>query len=113
MENTSQNAGAEKDQRPIAPNDHREMTNGADGNYPNKMNDKNGLGSPYGGTQSADSKAPDGNQSPPNPDAEGKPQKHADLGEEYKDPSSYGQPQSGGKEGNKQGGTDAAGSPIR
>ncbi len=113
MENNPQNAASEKDQRPVHLNDRREMTNGADGNYPNKLADKNGLGSPYGGTQSPDSKAPDGNQSPANPDAEGKSTKHPDLGEEYEDPSSYGEPQSGGKEGDQNGGTDAAGSPIR
>ncbi len=111
MKNPSTPAGSEKDMH-TDPNDRTEATNGADTNYPNKMANEGGLGSPYGGTQSPDSHVPDGNQTPPNPDAEGKTQKPGDLGAEYESPSSYGEADSGGKEGEISG-NDAIGSPIR
>ncbi len=61
--------------------------------YPNEANESGGAGSPYGGTQSPDEKAPDGNQQL-NP---GDTRQVADrpilpeaLGDEYGTPASYG-----------------------
>ncbi len=100
-------AGAKNDMH-TDPNDRSQKTNGADQNYPNKMANENGLGSPYGGTQSPDSRVPDGNQTPPNPEAEGKAVTPPELGDEYESPSSYGEADSGGKEGEHPG-NDAVG----
>lgn len=111
MKNPTTPAGAKNDMYTDR-NDRTEATNGADTNYPNHLNDKNDMGSPYGGTQSPDSRVPDGNQTPPNPHAEGKDIQFPELGEEYGDRSSYGEKESGGKEGEISG-DDAAGSPIR
>jgi len=55
--------------------------------------DRGGIGSTYGGTQSPDPKAPDGNQKPSDRDQqvrEGKTDKHEGLGDEYQSDSSYG-----------------------
>ncbi len=104
-------ASAEKDLH-ADPNDRTVNTNGADTNYPPEMANEGGFGSPYGGTQTPDSREPDGAQTPANPDAEGKSKKPGDLGEEYGSESSYGEAQSGGKKGENSG-TDAAGTPIR
>lgn len=105
-------AGAEKDFRPEERNDRTEPTNGADTNYPNRLNNKNEMGSPYGGTQSPDSRVPDGNQTPPRPDAEGKDIQFPELGEEYGSESSYGEAESGGKKG-ENAADDAGGSSVR
>lgn len=105
-------AGSEKDFQPVDPNVRTEATNGADKNYPNKMNNKNEMGSPYGGTQSPDSRVPDGNQTPPQPDAEGKDIQFPELGEEYGTESSYGEAESGGKEG-EQAADDTGGTSVR
>ena len=76
-------------------------------------NKKGGLGSTYGGTQSADSKAPDGYQKPKD---EMSDEHTAAFGSEYADDSSYGDkepnPESAaGDKGSAE--TDARGSGVR
>ncbi len=89
-------------------------TGGADGNYPDKAANSNGAGSPYGGTQSADGKVPDGNQQI-NKAASGVSDDNVTLPEapvdEYSSQSSYGSKGSD-KEGDDNGGTDARSSAV-
>lgn len=88
-------------------------TDGADGNYPNKANESGGAGSPYGGTQSADGKAPDGNQQI-NKGASGEKDGSAlpeGAGDEFESPSSYGD-EGDDKAGDNNGGDDARGSSV-
>jgi hypothetical protein len=81
--------------------------------YPNKANDSKGAGSPYGGTQAADSNAPDGNQQI-NKGATDKTPDQATLpdrqGDEYGSNSSYGT-EGSNKEGDNYG-DDARGSSV-
>ncbi len=89
-------------------------TDGDDGNYPNKANESKGAGSPYGGTQSADAKAPDGNQQINKGAGEssvGDGELPEALGDEYGSQSSYGD-KGDDKEGDDNGGTDARGSSV-
>lgn len=112
MEQPTTPAGAENDMH-TDPNDRTEATNGADKNYPSHMANRGEFGSPYGGTQSPDSRVPDGNQTPPRPNAEGKEVTPPELGDEYGSPSSYGEADSGGKEGEHPGNDAVGESPIR
>ncbi len=101
-------------EKPTANNTASLETDRTAPSYPNKANDSKGAGSPYGGTQSADGKAPDGNQQI-NTGASGASGGNAvlpeALGDEYGTQSSYGN-KGDDKEGDDNGGTDARGSAI-
>lgn len=81
--------------------------------YPNKANDSKGAGSPYGGTQTADGAAPDGNQQI-NSGAKtsgGEAVLPESAGDEYESKSSYGD-EGDDKAGDENGGSDARGSAV-
>jgi hypothetical protein len=83
--------------------------------YPNSANDSKGAGSPYGGTKTADSEAPDGNQQAitgASEETKGNSALPDDMGDEYNSQSSYGEKGSD-KEGDDNGGSDARGFAIR
>ncbi len=110
---TTQPAGGAADEK-VPHNDRSLLSDGTEKAYPNSMNKQADDSSPYGGTQSPDPDAPDGNQNAPRTAPENENlEKKTDLGEEYSDSSSYGEAQSGGKEGDKAKGDDAAGTPVR
>jgi hypothetical protein len=80
-------------------------------NYPNKAADSKGAGSPYGGTQSADPHAPDGNQqvnTGATDDTSGESTLPEGQGDEYGSQSSYGSKGSD-REGDDNGEGDARG----
>ncbi len=110
---TTQPAGGTVDEN--APkNDRSVLSDMKEQAYPNDLNQQGDGSSPYGGTQSPDPDAPDGNQNAPRkPLTDNDPTQQADLGSEYGSDSSYGTPNSGGKEGDAAKGDDAAGTPIR
>ncbi len=111
--NTTQPAGGPVDEN--APkNDRSLLSDMKEQAYPNDLNQQGDGSSPYGGTQSPDPDAPDGNQNAPRKaPATDAPEKQTDLGSEYASDSSYGTPNSGGKEGDGRKGDDAAGTPVR
>jgi hypothetical protein len=95
-------------------NKRKHEDEGARAAYPNNANESKGAGSPYGGTKTADSEAPDGNQQTITGAAESTPVNASlpdDLGDEYDSQSSYGEKGSD-KEGDDNGGTDARGASI-
>lgn len=100
-------------EKPTANNTANMETN-AEATYPNAANDSKGAGSPYGGTQSANSKGADGNQQI-NHGTKGQDGGDAmpseSRGEEYDSQSSYGD-QGDDKKGDDNGGTDARGSGV-
>ena len=110
---TTQPAGGEADEK-TPRNDRSVLSDMKEQAYPNNLNEQADGSSPYGGTQSPDPDAPDGNQNAPRrAPATDDPEQQTDLGAEYDSDSSYGKPQSGGKEGDGHEGEDAAGTPIR
>jgi hypothetical protein len=83
--------------------------------YPNKANDSDGKGSPYGGTKTADADAPDGNQQVNRQNtgkSAGEGALPEDMGDEYNSPSSYGD-KGDDKPGDDNGPGDARGYVIR
>ncbi len=109
--NTTDPRAAHSGERP------RQNTEGAEPAYPNQANERNGKGSPYGGTQSPDAASPDGNQTPKtsenaSPDETRTP---GDLGSEYANPDSYGTGATDHYGGSQpdEADTDAAGTPVR
>jgi hypothetical protein len=102
-------------QDPTANDTARTETTGTSKAFPNKANESKGAGSPYGGTQTANNTAPDGNQqinTGPDTSKSQKATPPKDLGDEYATKSSYGTKGSN-KEGDNNGGDDARGCAIR
>ena len=93
-------------------NDSGRIADGrAESAYPDGANESKGAGSPYGGTQTADAKAPDGNQqvnTGPTEDVAGRAELPEGSGAEYESKSSYGSKGSD-KEGDASGEGDARG----
>jgi hypothetical protein len=97
--------------KPTAGDSGRMNAARTESNYPDKANESKGAGIPYGGTQTADAKAPDGNQqvnTGAKEDAGGKADLPEGQGDEYGSQSSYGSKGSN-KEGDDNGEGDARG----
>lgn len=114
MSNQEQTEGTNKAgnlDKPTANDTGRMDVSRTESNYPDKANDSKGAGSPYGGTNTADANAPDGNQQinkGAQEEAMGKATLPEGLGDEYGSQSSYGNKGSN-KEGDNNGEGDARG----
>jgi len=108
---TEGTAKADNMDKPTAGDAGRMDTSNTESNYPDKAADSKGAGSPYGGTQSADPHAPDGNQQVNTGATENTPgttELPESQGDEYNSQSSYGNKGSN-KEGDDNGEGDARG----